>query len=148
MNRHCRKGEDLSAYLDGELDGKARLELEAHLEGCPVCTEMLQGLRRLQVCFRSLPELEVGFDLAPVVMTELARRPPPARRPRFGFHLWQLLPVSFAAAATVSLGIFLGVSLTSRPDMGLTSASLAIFDPIPPGGICIGLASCYPKENI
>lgn len=146
MNRNCRRSEELSAYLDGELDEKSRLKFETHLGGCFACKEMLQDLRCLRECFQSLPQQEMGFDLAPAVLAESRRRAPPTRRP--SFSLWQLLPASFAAAATVSLGIFLGISLTSQPDAELAAPALAMFDPIPPGGVCIGFAGCYPKEKI
>lgn len=146
MNRNCRRSEELSAYLDGELNEKSRLKFETHLGGCFACKEMLQDLRALRECFQSLPQQEIGFDLAPVVLAEPRRRAPPTRRPRFS--LWQLLPTSFAAAATVSLGVFLGISLTSSPDAELAAPTLAMFDPIPPGGVCIGFAGCHPKEKI
>lgn len=146
MNGYCKRSEDLSAYLDGELDEKSRLKFEAHLGGCFACQEMLQGLRCLQECFQSLPRHEMGFDLAPLVLAEPRRRAPATGRSRFS--LWHLLPVSFAAAATISLGVFLGISLTSRPDAELAAPTLAMFDPIPPGGVCIGFAGCYPKEKI
>lgn len=35
----------LSAYLDGELDERARAEVEAHLAGCPACRRTLDALR-------------------------------------------------------------------------------------------------------
>lgn len=146
MNRHCRNNEELSAYLDGELDGKSRLALETHLESCTACKDMLQDLHCLRACFQALPQQETGFDLTPGLLAELGRRAPPARRPHFG--LWQWLPVSFAAAATLSLGIFLGASLAGRHDAGVTVPTLAMFDPIPPGGVCIGFAGCYTKEKI
>lgn len=147
MNRHCRWSEELSAYLDGELDGKSRVKFETHLGGCFACKEMLQDLRCLRDSFQSLPQQEMGFDLGPVVLADPRRRAHQAWRPSFNW--WQLLPVSFAAAATVSLGIFMGISLTNRPpDTELAGTTLAMFDPIPPGGVCIGFAGCYPKEKI
>lgn len=148
MSKYCRRSEDLSAYLDGELDEKTRLNLEMHLGGCFACKEMLQDLRCLHGYFEGLPHQEVGFDLAPVVLAELGgRRASPTRRwPRFNW--WQLLPVSFTAAATISLGVFLGTSLTSPHNAEPVAPTLAMFDPIPPGGLCIGFAECFPKEKI
>jgi anti-sigma factor RsiW len=35
----------LAAYLDGELTGRDRERLEAHLAGCPHCAEYLAQLR-------------------------------------------------------------------------------------------------------
>ncbi len=40
----CSEEELLSRYLDGELDGSARLRLEKHLAGCPACREALARL--------------------------------------------------------------------------------------------------------
>jgi anti-sigma factor RsiW len=146
MNKYCRRSEELSAYLDDELDGKSRLKFEMHLGGCSACKEMLQNLRSLRECFQALPQQEVGFDLAPGVLAAAGRRTSATRWPRL--NLWQLLPVSFTAAATISLGVFLGASLTSPHDAEPVASTLAMFDPIPPGGICIGFAECFPKEKI
>ncbi len=145
MNKYCRRSEDLSAYLDNELDKKSRLKFEMHLDGCSACKEMLQDLHCLQGCFQSLPQQEVGFDLAPGVLAAAGRRASATRWPRLSF--WQLLPVSFTAAATISLGIFLGTSLISPHDTEPVAPTLAMFDPIPPGGLCIGFAECYLKEK-
>ena len=146
MSKYCKRSEDLSAYLDGELDEKTRLNLEMHLGDCFACKEMLQDLRCLHGYFQGLPQQEVGFDLAPMVLAELGRKTSSTRQPRFNW--WQLLPVSFTAMATVLLGVFLGTSLIGRPDAEVTTPTLAMFDPIPPGGICVGFAGCYPKEKI
>jgi len=35
----------MTAYLDGELDGRDRSRLEAHLADCPHCSEYLTQLR-------------------------------------------------------------------------------------------------------
>lgn len=39
--------ESLKAYLDGELKGREKQGLEAHLQTCPACQSELEGLRRL-----------------------------------------------------------------------------------------------------
>lgn len=39
--------EEIAAYLDGELDARARLRFEAHLKDCRTCSEELQEQRRL-----------------------------------------------------------------------------------------------------
>ncbi len=146
MVGYCKKNEELSVYLDGEMDVKSRLKFETHLGQCSACQTMLQDMRSLRECFQSLPQQEVGFDLAPLVLSDLGRTRTVTIRPRFNW--WQLFPVSFTVAATVLLGLFLGSSLSSRPDAELVAVSLAMFDPVPPAGICIELAGCYPKEKI
>jgi anti-sigma factor RsiW len=147
MKKHCKWSEELSSYLDGELGASSRLKFEAHLGSCFNCTEMLAQLRNLRHCFQSLPQQEVGFDLAPVILAYPAHRARPAWRPSFSW--WQMLPVSFAAAATVSLGVFMGTSLSSKPDIGLVVPTLAVFEPMPPFDVCVAVMSgCYPKDNI
>lgn len=39
--------EDIAAYLDGELDGAARSEVEQHLKGCSACASSLLEQQRL-----------------------------------------------------------------------------------------------------
>lgn len=147
MNSYCRKTEDLSAYLDGELGAKARLGFESHLAGCADCQTMMADLQRLRTCFLGLPEEDVGVDLAAALPRRPARRTLPMGLPRLS--LWQLLPVAFTAAATLSLGVFLGTSLLGGHDIEVAAPKLALFDPIPPGSVCIGLfAGCYPQEEI
>jgi len=52
--------EQLSAYLDGELEGAARARVEAHVSACAACREELEELRALDVDLRRLPEPEPG----------------------------------------------------------------------------------------
>jgi hypothetical protein len=56
----------LSAYLDQEIDGPGRAEIEAHLESCAGCRALLEDLRRLDAA--------VGVEVAPPVPVGLARR--------------------------------------------------------------------------
>lgn len=148
MNKHCRRSEELSAYLDDELDGKSRLKFEMHLGSCFACKQMLQELRGLQRCFQTLPQQEIGFDITSGVLAAAGRSASPTARAWPRLRLWQLLPVSFTAAATISLGVFLGTSLSGPQDTVPAAPTLAMFDPIPPGGLCIGFAECFPKGKI
>ena len=84
----------LSGYLDGDLKGSERALLEAHLERCEDCQEMLASLRRVVMRARSLEDRPPAADLwagvaerigAPVRTVVL-----PVRR-RFTFSLPQLL---------------------------------------------------------
>lgn len=47
--------EQLSSYLDGELDLASRAELEAHLNSCSSCQARLEGLRQTVSAVRALP---------------------------------------------------------------------------------------------
>lgn len=137
----------LSAYLDGELDARARQRLAAHLAACPVCTAQLQRLQALSADFKALPEESLGFDLAGVIEGRLANAPrPPARRRRLGPLGWW--PVAAGAALSITVGTFMGAALV--PASAVTPPRLAtmrVFDAMPPGSLCIGFESCYVKAN-
>lgn len=53
----------LSAYLEGELDGTQRAEVEAHLAVCPECASLLEAIGDSRDVLGALPELEPSPDL-------------------------------------------------------------------------------------
>lgn len=55
----------LSAYLDGELDPPARARFEAHLAGCPECSAALADLRAIVTAAPFHPGREPARDLWP-----------------------------------------------------------------------------------
>ncbi len=98
----CKKAQGLiNAYVDGELELTAALELEAHLENCPQCRalrDQLGGLsRRLREGLtRHAAPAELRERLAPAAVSQPA---PPA--PHAGWQRRQ----AFALAASVMLAI-------------------------------------------
>ena len=109
----CPRTEELSALIDEELG--AGDETAAHAKVCPVCGRMLKDLKELRVGLQPLAEL-------------------PATR---------LVPAGFAGAATLSAGVYLGALLMGGTAVGTAQpAMMAMFDAIPPGGVCVGLQSC------
>lgn len=66
MNQtHERWIDRLSAYLDGDLDGTDRLELEAHLAECGSCRDVLADLRAVVAQARGLGDTAPARDLWP-----------------------------------------------------------------------------------
>lgn len=144
MNEACPRIVELSAWLDEQLSAGERRAIEAHVAACPACAATFADLRALRVDLRSLPAEPLGFDLAGVIEGRLAQRPAAARAPRGGRPALGWLPLGAGMLAAVSLGIALGAMLTAGSGAALAPrmAAMAVFDPIAPGGLCIGLEAC------
>ena len=56
--------EEISALLDGALDGAARARAQAHLEGCGACRHELESLRHLKGLLAAAPRRTLPADLA------------------------------------------------------------------------------------
>jgi anti-sigma factor RsiW len=142
----CPRTEQLSALVDEELPARPREEIESHAAICPVCGAMLRELTELKLALRPLGDARPGIDLVPLISPQLAPRvrPRPAKSGKPWWHVWQLLPSGLAAAGTLTAGVYLGALLAGGAVASATPLSaMAVFDPIPPGGICVGLRSCY-----
>ena len=103
--------ENLSAYLDGELEGPALIEAEAHLAECAACREELESLRRLVRRAKALDERPPEHDLWAGIARQLSTPdtsdvvPIGSRRRRFAFTVPQL-----AAAAVALMALSAGVA--------------------------------------
>lgn len=96
----CEFHEDLSAYLDRELDPPRRRELERHLTGCTECTDLLKRLEECRDIFTSDFGERAPSGLGRRLREDLA----PAKRPSARRHAWR-----WTAAATTALAA--GLSL-------------------------------------
>ena len=91
----------LSEYLDGELTGREREALEAHLEGCAACRGVLEELRGVVARAASLVDREPPADLWSGIAARIGAAPADelaaarARRAR----RWQFTLPQLAAAA-------------------------------------------------
>src|SRR5437867_4545898 len=63
--------EQLSPYLDGELDDLRRARLEAHLAGCAECAAVLADLRAIVAAAPEYPGREPEADLWPEIEARL-----------------------------------------------------------------------------
>ena len=113
----------LSDYLDGELDDGERVALEAHLQTCSDCAEVVADLRRVVYRARTLPAEAPGRDLWPEIATRIGASAVGPTRPvdlaarrqrRWSFSLPQL------AAAGIALMALSGgtVWLARSPSLG------------------------------
>jgi len=94
-------GEQLSAYIDGELDVRQAEKVARHLAACPQCSATLEELRGAKMMLASLPREAPRRSF--VLGQEHARPVPaakaPARRSSFSF--------APAVAATLLIGLLL-----------------------------------------
>jgi len=99
--------EQLSAYLEDELEAGARRVIEDHLRQCAGCRTELTLLRRTVATLRSLEELEVSPRLAAAVDRRLPTRgPSPWERLTswLFFPLHVKVPLQAVALLLVSVG--------------------------------------------
>jgi hypothetical protein len=120
------EGERLSAYLDGELPPVERLDVEAHLAACAVCTALLADLRAVDAWVPSLPAdaPEGYFETFPSrVVARLG-----ASRPR------RLPTWTWAAAAALLLAIVAPLTLRRAAPVPVPRAATVPAAPRPASG--------------
>ncbi|MBI4570863.1 MAG: zf-HC2 domain-containing protein [Chloroflexi bacterium] len=107
--RHPVNDSDLSAYVDGALEGAARARVDVHVDACAACREALAGLREVRRALGALPRARAPRSFA---LREADVRPaprpamtPPGRAPA--------LLGGLAAAAFLAFGVLVGVDLTA-----------------------------------
>jgi hypothetical protein len=98
--------EQLSAYVDQELTGTSRQELEEHLKGCETCRRRLEALRQTVGAIRALPQ-----ETPPRTFTIPAQR-------RQAFRWLPTLAWAGGAAAAAVIVVSVGISLSHLPRGG------------------------------
>jgi anti-sigma factor RsiW len=109
-----RLDERLSAYLDGELSGRERAELEPALRE-PETARQLDALRALERGLRDLPPIGPSDDFAARFRARLERERAARREP-----WWRALRSPgpgrvFAGAAAIAAALALAIWLQRRP---------------------------------
>jgi anti-sigma factor RsiW len=101
---NCERIEELlSSYLERDLSPEDKREVEAHLEICPSCAELLAALRETQEALAGFPELEPS----PALMVKLYAIPEKKRffKQAFDFLLRPSLQPVFAAFSTLFIAL-------------------------------------------
>jgi len=127
--------EDLSAWIDGELDAERRAAVEAHLASCRACAARVEELHAVDCALLALPAPAVGADLRERLARRLAaeRRAPgpvrlePPRRARRRFAPAPALPMAAAAA----LALFLVLRPAGSPEGPVESVPSAQAPEVP-----------------
>jgi putative zinc finger protein len=94
--------DQLSAYIDGELDTVERSRVEAHLPTCAECRRTLDALRATMTDLATLPEATPTAQDSWAIRSAIARSRTPAKR-------WQR---AAWAAGTVAAGLIAFVAIT------------------------------------
>lgn len=138
-------GEQLSAYLDGELGGEALVAVEAHLATCAVCQAALDDLQRITRRARSLDDRPPERDLWAGIAARLAGGAEPQvmplslRRRRFAFSFPQL-----AAAGIALIALSAGTALVVTRSVRTGPATVVVDNP---SGPIAGLASAKGVQS-
>jgi len=108
--------EQLSAYLDGELEGADRAAAESHLAECAECRADLEGLTRVAKRAASLDDRPPEHDLWAGIQSRIATPStsdvvPIGSRRRVAFTMPQLVA---AAIVLMAISVFAGI-LLQRP---------------------------------
>jgi hypothetical protein len=107
----CRScSEELTAYLDGELERARFREVEGHLEGCLPCLEQLESLKQSgKLVVGNLPELEprpeLWRNLAERIGASRAESPAGLLRV-FSGRPWFTAFAGIAAAVVLGIGLW------------------------------------------
>lgn len=125
---NCAKAQLLfSAYLEGEIQLKTKIELEAHLAACPDCARLLEAARSLASEWSRLPEIEppAGLIQKLYLIPETVSRPEKIRPWSWKFWLSPAFqPV--LTSLTVILVVFSLLTFTTPGRSLKKSASLEL----------------------
>jgi anti-sigma factor RsiW len=136
----------LAAYQDGEVGGKERERITAHLEGCPACRSAYAELEQVWQSLEKIPELEASPGFERRLFGRLDAAYEPRSRWRFPW-VYRAYPAPAMAAVVLLVGLVLGgylgntlmagfATLTaqiqvSRADTDIVS--FRVFSAAPPG---------------
>jgi hypothetical protein len=108
----CRKcNDDLTAYIDGELEGPNAEQLGLHLESCPPCKAEYKELRHAAgLVVAHTRQLEPSPELWNNLRARVAEMPAPGGSPSFFRFLvvnrWAAATATLAATAVLALGLW------------------------------------------
>jgi hypothetical protein len=94
----------LAEYVDGELAPDARARVEAHVAGCPTCSDEVVQSRLARASLTSLPELPAPPGIVLAVRRRVRGRPRSGRG-------WRAAGIAAVAAAVLAGGVVVVVSL-------------------------------------
>ena len=139
----------LPAYQDGEIGGKERERISAHMAGCPACRSAYAELEQAWQSLEKIPEIQASAEFERRLSARINAVPEPRSRWRFPWVSWiyRAYPAPAMAAVLLLVGTVLGGYLGNALVSGLSSApaqvqasragtdivSFSVFSAAPPG---------------
>jgi len=120
--------EQLSAYIDGELTGADRDDLEQHLTGCSECSATLRGLRATVADMRALPSPVLSEQDHWALRSAISKA---QRRPGERYRRFLVGAGGIAAVAAAIVGILALNQATTSSTFSHTGAEVNNGDQIP-----------------
>ncbi len=143
----CPRIADISALMDDALDGAARKGTIAHAAVCPLCGAALRDFTAMRQRLGALREVRCEADIAALIDDRLRPRQRGVRSAHKAVRdrLWQLAPRGLVAASVLAAGVYIGFMLAGGGAVtAMRPAALTVFDPVPPGALCVGQPWCGP----
>ncbi len=109
--------EELSAFIDGDVEGPRAREIQSHLDECQACSRAVDELRALKGDLSALSEVEPGRDLWPAVQRARAPKPAVSWWRRF----WMVPAAAVVGAAAALLVVFVLGRPVDKPAGPLTA---------------------------
>ena len=133
--------EQLSAYVDGELTGADRDDLEQHLTGCSQCSATLRALRATLADMRALPSPAPSEQESWALRAAITKA---RRKPAERYRRWVVAASGVAAVAIAVVVISTTGTSPKKTEAGTANSSAA-----PPVlGAVPGLAPAPPSIEI
>jgi len=120
---NCRQAKRLlPPYLDKELSGRVRDEIDVHLASCPACRAELEALKADMGLLEQFGAPEVSPYLATRVMADIRQKRP---APRGFARLAGTFAAALVVAVSIGAGIFFGSGLAQSPAAASTNGTEA-----------------------
>jgi len=104
--------DDLSAWIDGELDARREAEIRAHLAGCAGCAATLDALRGVDLALAGVGASQVPDDLLDRTLRRVEGEAGASMKERRSISARWLRP---ALALAASLALYLAVTGNDAP---------------------------------
>lgn len=115
---------EISNYIDGEVQPALRVAMEEHIHGCQQCTAVLDGMRNVVELYGDERMLEVPFGYSQRLHRRLDENMPATRRNFLG---WMV-----AAAATLLIAGSIEVARSASRGPGVRSELAQVGNGVPP----------------